>query len=188
MIYYTADTHLGDQRVFTKCAKPFDNLQDYEKEIIRRWNAKVTPNDTVYVLGDIADDGYLQAIEVFRILNGKKHLIVGNHDLAMLPKIKESGVFETVDFMMLIEDAGRKVCLCHYPLMDWMEFSRGGYHVYGHIHNKTEQNDPAYPQIKEYYADKLAYNAGVDVTEYEPATLDEMIALKEKNKTAPFIN
>ena len=23
---------------------------------------------------------------------------------------------------------------------DWMEFSRGGYHIYGHIHNKTQLN------------------------------------------------
>jgi len=188
MIYYIADIHLGDQRVFDKCAKPFNDLQEYETEIVNRWNAKVRPDDTVYVLGDIAEDNYLRSIDIIRILPGRKHLIVGNHDLAMLPRIKESCVFETIDFMRMIEDNGRKVCLCHYPLMDWMEFSRGGYHVYGHIHNKTEKNDPAYPQIKKYYADKLAYNAGVDVTDYEPVTLDEMIALKEKNKTASFIN
>ena len=35
MIYYIADTHLGDQRVFDKCAKPFADLTEYANEIVR---------------------------------------------------------------------------------------------------------------------------------------------------------
>ena len=188
MIYYISDTHLGDLRVFNKCSRPFSGLEELEAEIIKRWNNKVKADDIVYVLGDIADDDYVKAIEVYRGLNGIKHFIIGNHDLKMLDLIKESGVFQTIEFMSLIEDNGRKVCLCHYPLMDWMEFSRGGYHIYGHIHNKTAINDPAYIQIKEYYKDKPCYNCGVDVTNYEPVTLDEMIKLKEENKDEPYIN
>lgn len=188
MIYYISDTHLGDLRVFNKCSRPFAGLDELESEIIRRWNKKVNSDDVVYVLGDIAEDNYTKAINIYKELNGIKHLIIGNHDLKMQKEIEESCVFETVEFMKLIDDNGRKVCLCHYPLMDWMEFSRGGYHVYGHIHNKTSKNDPAYTQIKEYYKDKLAFNAGVDVTNFEPVTLDEMIRLKEVNKNEPYIN
>lgn len=188
MIYYISDTHLGDLRVFDKCSRPFSGLEDLEREIITKWNKKVRKEDVVYVLGDIAEDNYTKAIEIFKILNGVKHLVVGNHDLKMLPFIEESKIFESINFMKLINDNGRKVFLCHYPVMDWMEFSRGGYHVYGHIHNKTGKNDPAYVQIKEYFKDKLAYNAGIDVTHYEPVTLDEMIELKEQNKNEPYIN
>lgn len=188
MIYYISDTHLGDLRVFNKCARPFASLEEMEKTIVDNWNKKVRKEDTVYVLGDLAEDGYKKAIDVYAGLNGHKHLLVGNHDMKMLDEIKESNVFESIDFMTLIEDGGRKICLCHYPVMDWMEFSRGGYHVYGHIHNKTLKNDPAYPQIKEYFKDKLAYNCGVDVTGFQPVTLDEMIVLKEKNKNEPYIN
>ena len=188
MIYYTADTHIRDQRVFDKCAKPFADLTEYANEIVRRWNAKVQPTDTVYVLGDIAEDTTADAIELFRSLNGTKHLIVGNHDAQLLPAIRASGIFASIDFIRVIEDSKRKVCLCHYPLMDWMEFNRGGYHVYGHVHNKTPLNGEAYAQIKVYYADKPAFNASVDVTGYEPVTLDEMIALKNKNKDLPIIN
>ena len=188
MIYYTSDTHLGDLRVFNKCARPFASLEEMEKTIVDNWNKKVRKEDAVYVLGDLAEDGYKKAIDVYAGLNGHKHLLVGNHDMKMLDEIKESNVFESIDFMTLIEDGGRKICLCHYPVMDWMEFSRGGYHVYGHIHNKTLKNDPAYPQIKEYFKDKLAYNCGVDVTGFQPVTLDEMIVLKEKNKNEPYIN
>lgn len=188
MIYYIADIHFGDLRVFNKCSKPFKNLNEYEIEIVKQWTKKVSNDDTVYVLGDISDGIYLKSIDLIRNLPGKKNLIIGNHDLPILDKIKKSGVFDTIEFMGLIEDNGRKVCLCHYPVMDWMEFSRGGYLVYGHIHNKTGFNNKAYPQIKEYFKDKLGYNAGVDVTNYEPVTLDEMIKLKRDNKDEPYIN
>ena len=188
MIYYISDTHLGDQKVFEKCSRPFSNLEELENEIIRRWNAKVKDGDIVYVLGDIAEDNYTKVIEIFRELKGHKHFIVGNRDLKMLELINKSNVFESIEFINLIEDSGIKVCLCHYPIMDWMEFSRGGYHVYGHIHNKTKKNDIAYVQIKQYFKDKPAFNAGVDVTNYEPVTLQELIKLKEENKDEPYIN
>lgn len=188
MIYYISDIHFGDIRVFNKCSRPFSNLAELELEIIKRWNKKVKSCDVVYILGDIAEDSYISALDILKKLNGIKYLIIGNHDLKMKDEIKKSRVFESIDFMKLIDDNGRKVCLCHYPIMDWMEFSRGGYHVYGHIHNKTLKNDIAYAQMKEYFKDKLAYNAGVDVNNYEPVTLDEMIELKEKNKYEPYIN
>ena len=72
--------------------------------------------------------------------------------------------------------------------MDWMEFNRQGILVYGHVHNKTVKNGQAYAEIKDYYKDKPAYNAGVDVIGFEPRTLDELIELKEVNKDEPYIN
>ena len=73
---------------------------------------------------------------MFRRLKGRKHLIVGNHDYILLQNIQDSGIFEIVKFIDLIIDNEGKVCVCHYPLMYWMEFNRGGVLVYGHIHNK----------------------------------------------------
>lgn len=188
MIYYISDTHLGDLRVFNKCARPFMNLKEMEEEIKLKWNSIVREDDNVYVLGDLAEDDYVKVIDIFKTFKGHKHLIVGNHDLKMLEQIKMSGIFESIDYIKLIDDRGRKVCLCHYPLMDWMEFSRGGYHIFGHIHNKTAKNNPSYAQIKDFYKDKLGFNASVDVTGFKPVTLDEMIKLKEKNVNEPYIN
>lgn len=188
MVYYISDIHLGDLRVYEKCSRPFKSLQDMEFEIIKKWNKKVKVDDIVYVLGDIAEDNNLEALKTYKSLNGHKHLIVGNHDLKMLDKIESERIFESINYIVLIDDDKRKVCLCHYPLMDWMEFNRDSYHVYGHIHNKTDKNGYAYVQIKAYFKDKLAFNCGVDVTEFEPVTLDEMIKLKEDNKDEPYIN
>ena len=187
MIYYISDLHFNDQSIFDKCKRPFKDLKDFENTIINNWNNKVTNNDIVYVLGDIGSIDPT-SINIFKNLNGHKHLIIGNHDHEILDYIKESNIFESIKFIDLIIDNNRKVCLCHYPLMDWMEFNRNGYLVYGHIHNKTIANGYAYKQIKDYYLDKLAFNCGCDVTGYSPVTLDEMIKLKEEHKDDPYIN
>lgn len=188
MIYYISDIHFNDQKIFDKCRRPFNDLEDFKETVIRNWNKRVCEQDDVYVLGDIAEDNDITALDLFKLLKGKKHLIVGNHDCNLLDAINKSAIFESVKYIDLINDAGRKVCVCHYPLMDWMEFNRNGILVYGHIHNKTKSNGIAYAQIKDYYKDKPAYNCGVDVTGYMPVTLDEMIKLKEVNKDEPYIN
>lgn len=187
MIYYISDLHLRDQAIFDKCKRPFLNLKEMEETIIRNWNSKVKPEDIVYVLGDIADTNPF-TVEVYRQLKGHKHLIVGNHDHVLLKEIEELDIFESIKFIDVIEDANHKVCLCHYPLMDWMEFNRNGYLVYGHVHNKTEKNGKAYREIKEYYLDKPAYNCGVDVNRFAPVTLVEMVKSKEDNKNDPYIH
>ena len=42
--------------------------------------------------------------------------------------------------------------------------------------------------MKDYYKNLKAYNAGVDVIDFEPKTLKELMKLKEANKDEPYIN
>ncbi len=186
MIYYISDLHFDDQAIFDKCKRPFKDLNDFKNTIISNWNNKVSNDDTVYILGDIGSNN-IHSIDIYKLLYGHKHLIIGNHDHEILDYIKKSNIFESIKFIDLIIDNDRKVCLCHYPIMDWMEFNRNGYLIYGHVHNKTIQNGYAYKQIKDYYLDKPAFNCGCDVTGYVPVTLDEMIKLKEEHKDDPYI-
>ena len=188
MIYYISDTHFRDQAIFDKCNRPFKSLDEMESIVVSKWNNKVNDEDTVYVLGDIGKDDDVLAIKIFNKLKGHKHLILGNHDHNMIEEIKKSNVFESIKFIDLIMDGDQKVCICHYPLMDWMEFNRDGLLVYGHIHNKTEKNGYAYKLMKDYYKNLKAYNAGVDVIDFEPRTLEELMKLKEVNKDEPYIN
>lgn len=188
MIYYSSDTHFRNQDIFDKRKRPFKLLDEMESTVISKWNNKVNDVDVVYVLGDVAKDDDISAIQIFNKLKGHKHLIVGNHDHLILEEIRKLKIFESVNFIDLIMDKDRKVCICHYPLMDWMEFNREGILVYGYIHNKTPKNGYAYKMMKDYYANLPAYNCGVDVCEFEPRTLDELIHLKGVNKDEPYIN
>lgn len=188
MIYYIGDIHFKDQRIFELCSRPFKSLEEFENIIISNWNKVVTDDDTVYVLGDISKDDDFAGVDLYKKLNGHKHLIIGNHDWHILSHARKSKIFESFKTITLINDSGRQVCLCHYPIMDWIEYNKGSYHIYGHIHNKTGLNDKAYTQIKDYYKDKLAFNCGIDVIGFVPRTLDELIILKEDNKDEAYCN
>ena len=187
-IFYISDIHFKDEAIFEKCKRPFCSIDDMEKAIINNWNSIIKDEDIVYVLGDIGNEQFESSIDIFNQLKGHKHLIIGNHDHCFLENIKRRNIFESIKYVDMIYDNGRKVCLCHYPLMDWIDFNKNSFHIYGHIHNKTEKNGTAYKQIKEYYKDKDAFNCGADVIGFIPRTLDELIILKEMNKDEAYIN
>ena len=186
MIYYIADLHIGDQRVFDLCSRPFSSLEEYERELIRRWNAKVEQQDIVYILGDISNVCIEHVKEIFDQLHGIKRLIIGNHDEEFFMDYFVKRIVATATSTKYIDDDGRMVFLCHYPVMDWSYGDKTIHHVYGHIHNKSIANGYLYEEIKMFYKNKLAYNASIDVTNYEPVTLDELIQLKEESENETY--
>ena len=103
-------------------------------------------------------------------MKGKKHLIIGNHEKYWIKKVGLEKWFLSVTPMLFIFDAGHSATLCHYPMMSWPGMSKGGYMIYGHIHNNT--NADYWPLIAS--RDQML-NAGVDINGFAPVTLDEMI-------------
>lgn len=138
--------------------------------LIDNWNRVVHRNDTVYIVGDFIFRAKRPAEEYLSALKGKKHLIVGNHDKFWMRKIDLSTWFDSVSPMLYITDQGRPVTLCHYPMMTWPGISRGGYMVYGHIHNNTGAD--YWPFIA---ANDHMLNAGVDINAFAPVSLEEMV-------------
>lgn len=159
MIYYTADTHFGHQNIMKFCNRPFENTDAMDEEIIRRWNARVKPEDDVYHLGDFAFKNGKHAESYLSRLNGRKHLIWGNHDPS---NVRESKLWATSQHYLEIKDDGRNVVLFHYPIREWNRSYHGSYHLFGHVHGGL-------PPLGR------STDAGVDCWEYEPKTLDEMI-------------
>ena len=180
MIYYISDLHLGDERIMKLCSRPFLSTNELFETLVSKWNAKVTDSDDVYVLGDIANGSSDLVKTFFSRVKGRKHLIVGNHDEDFITDYFLTESFISIEGLKRINDGGRKVCLCHYPIMDWFSGDEKIYHVYGHIHNKNGENSgQMYRFMQAYYNYLPAYNASVDVTNFEPVTLDELIKLKE---------
>ncbi|MBE5774749.1 MAG: hypothetical protein E7337_12590 [Clostridiales bacterium] len=62
-----------DNRGFPSCA-------EMNEHMIARWNEKVTARDSVYILGDFSIAKGDATEKVIRRLQGKLHLIIGNHD------------------------------------------------------------------------------------------------------------
>lgn len=170
MIYYTSDLHIGHENIIRLCKRPYNSTHQMNTDIIYKWNQKVKPEDTVYILGDMffkfQDIQYVK--DVLKMLNGKKILIKGNHD-NFLNQIRWQDYFSAVKDVMKIKDGGRDVVLMHYPIEEWDGFFRGSYHLYGHVHNSNN----GLRKIER------RYNVGVDVNDFEPKNLDELI---ERNK------
>ena len=180
MIYYISDLHLGDERILKLCSRPFSSTDELFEALVERWNAKVTDSDDVYVLGDIANGSSTLVKEFFSRVKGRKHLIIGNHDEEYVNDYSLTEVFDSISGLKYITDSGRKVLLCHYPIMDWFSGDETIYLVYGHIHNKNGENSgQMYRFMQAYYNYLPAYNASADVTNFEPVTLDELIKTKE---------
>lgn len=79
-IWLTSDTHLGHD--FVSRLRGFDSHVEHDAHLARRWDRKVRDGDEVWVLGDVALNGWFARMEWFADRPGIKHLVLGNHDRA----------------------------------------------------------------------------------------------------------
>lgn len=181
MIFYTSDLHFDHNNIIKYCNRPFSSVEEMNTALITNWNARVTDNDFVYILGDFTLEGRDRALHFLKQLKGHKTLIIGNHDTFAY---KESFDADTVKLDCVIEhkamckvydpSVNKKIVLCHYPLAVWNGKEHGSLHFYGHVHNST---DKLYPYL---YTIDGAYNVGVDVHFGYPCTAEEIIASSRK--------
>lgn len=175
MIYYTSDLHLGHKNIIEYENRPYKSVEEMDADLIYKWNAKVGRNDDVFVLGDFCFKGATKAIKYLKCLNGHIHLIRGNHDHFMsqlsfktwcMFKDARGGfnVYDEGDYAH-IKDGEHEVILCHYPILYWENMERGSIHLYGQVHSYRGCSKMA----------PNSYNIGVDVNNYMPVTLEELI-------------
>jgi calcineurin-like phosphoesterase family protein len=174
MIFYTADLHLGHDNIIKHCERPFSGAKEMNQALIDNWNEVVSNADTVYILGDFAFRSKYSMKPVLRDLKGTKHLILGNHDVGWMKNLDPRDFFASVSDIKQIDDTYSQgdihITLCHYPMLSWNRREYGAIHVYGHIHNNTK--GLAFETLRR----TKALNAGVEVNDYRPVTLDQLIA------------
>lgn len=168
--YFISDLHFGHENIIRQCERPFSNVDEMNKTLIRNWNSKVSKEDDVYILGDVAYRSKEDVASIVNRLNGRKHLIVGNHDEKNLKNQNFRDCFVSIDRYLRIVLDNRSLILCHYPIAEWDGYFHGSYHIYGHIHNNRKN------RVFEYLKDEeRALNAGADVINFTPATFEELI-------------
>ncbi len=132
-----------------------------DEEIIRRWNSVVSPEDTVYLLGDIALGPIDVSLPKVARLNGFKIAVMGNHDRPFMRagKADEEAWFQRYEevFQEVIHWEGdlvdigpnlTTVKISHFPYTgDHTEADRHSEHrpvdvgtplVHGHTHSKDK--------------------------------------------------
>lgn len=113
--FYIADTHFGHKNILKYDNRPFFTTEEMDNELVERWNAAVDPSDTVYILGDFCWKGEEMWFNILSRLHGHKVLIRGNHDPEKLSD-RVAKCFDEVADYKEVDDAGRKIVLCHYPI------------------------------------------------------------------------
>ena len=185
--FYIADWHWGHVNSIAFDNRPFKNVDEMNTALIERWNRVVSAEDTVYVLGDMFWCKTSEAISVLDKLNGQKFLIKGNHDRCN-DNIFAKKFVKITDYLE-IDDNGRKVVLCHYPIPCFKNHFYGWYHLYGHVHTSFEANMMEHNRylMEELYGKKCEmYNCGAMYIGYTPRTLDEIIGIYNEKKMSEY--
>lgn len=78
-IFFSSDHHANHENIIKFCKRPFENTQEMNQELVRRWNEKVPKDGIVFHLGDFAWGGYNVWKNFREQLNGNIYLIKGNH-------------------------------------------------------------------------------------------------------------
>jgi len=147
MRYYISDLHFYHNSLNTMMDKRgFPDVESMNEYMIERWNARVRKKDEVVILGDFSVGNVEQTEEVLRRLAGKKYLIAGNHDRFAANSRFDTGLFGWIHAYKEMSDNGRKVVLCHYPVMCYngqYRLTRDGkprtYMLYGHVHHTYDE-------------------------------------------------
>ena len=147
MRYYISDNHFFHERLnSTMDNRGFASLEEMHEYMINKWNSRVRPGDEVMILGDFSIGKGTETNEILARLNGRKFLIVGNHDKYLQDKKFDQSHFIWIKDYWEAKDNGRKVILSHYPIMCYKGQYRFGkdnnpitYMLYGHVHNTYDE-------------------------------------------------
>ena len=138
--WITSDLHFGHTNIIKYCPKTRGHFKDADhmnSEMIRMWNERVSPEDLVYILGDVAFMPTAEAVKTLKRLNGDKILIEGNHDRKALNDHVYRSCFKEIHPYLTITHDKTRVVLFHYPIMEWDQMHRGSVHFHGHVHGKV---------------------------------------------------
>lgn len=155
MIWFTSDTHYFHKSMVKESwhgekgmrAHLFSTVEQMNEFLILNYNTFVTPDDTVYHLGDFAFAKDAKTQEILSRLNGHIHLVRGNHDTDM--NVKTRSMFESVqDYLeikvgpeyvkLMSNEKYKRIVLCHYPFQVWRDSHWGSWHLHGHCHGSRK--------------------------------------------------
>lgn len=167
-IFVISDTHFFHKNILT-FTKPdgtfirpgFESVEEMNEHIIEKWNSVVKDTDEVIHLGDVTFHDRKISDIMYR-LNGRKHLILGNHDnVTSLQKY-----FVSIRSWFTLPKSTRvPIVFTHFPLHESSFKYKGNdtcLNVHGHIH---EKNIP----------DERYVNVSVEQCNYIPVALEDIM-------------
>ena len=175
-VYFTSDLHIGHDKDFIWRPRGFSSIEEHDTEILKRWNSIVTPEDTVYILGDLCMSGNEKEWNrVYKVLNGEKIVIWGNHDTNnKLNKYQIEYGMTYLGFASIYRYNKKKMFyLSHYPtLVGNFEEERFFWNLSGHTHSSN----------KFEFGQYSIYNVAMDAHNCCPVSIEQIVKDIDKYK------
>jgi len=168
VIFFTSDTHFGHYNIIKYCKRPWHSVAEMDEALINNWNNTVKLKDEVWHLGDFRM-GRGDPRDYLSRLNGRIHLICGNHDRCVNNSL---GGFYSIQNYKELKLFKKKIILMHYPMRTWNKSHRGSWHLFGHVHGTmTKQYG------RKALDDCLAMDVGVDCHNYKPISIHKVVEI-----------
>lgn len=176
-IFISSDYHFNHDREFIWKARGFKSVDEMNETIIANHNAVVAPEDDVYLLGDLAlggggPDVLAKNKALIERLNGKLHVIWGNHDTPSREKMYVECKNVCYNFIPRAETLNYKgyhFYLSHFPTLtsnlEKESLKQCTLNLFGHTHQETNF----------YQGLSFLYHVGVDSHNCYPVLLDNII-------------
>lgn len=148
------------------------------EKLVENWNSVVAPEDEVYHLGDVMLNDTEKGIEVLKKLNGKIHIIRGNHDSDQrAAAYLECPNVVDVQWATMLKYKKRMFYLTHFYAVAKTprdnDNKQGIVVLHGHTHQKTNFINDNY----------FVYHVGVDSHNLYPVSLEQIIKdIQEKRE------
>lgn len=196
-VFFTSDTHFGHARILELSNRPFDSIEHMNDEIVKRWNEVVKPEDMVYHLGDVALGPIHDSLANVKRLNGRKILVLGNHDRPFMVKSKgaekvsqweqtyrDAGFADVQHKYAVVNMAGTLLYLSHFPYdgdshEDEERFKnerlidKGIPLIHGHTHSNGV--------VTRSKNDSLQIHVGVDAWDFRPVSSEQIAQILADN-------
>lgn len=174
--YFYSDPHFGHANIckFTNHdsspLRPWDDVDEMNEELVKRFNETVGADDKVYFLGDIVINK--RHLSIMDRLNGDKVLIKGNHDTEKLSVYTR--YFRDVRAYHVMNG----LIFSHIPVHK-DSIARFGTNVHGHLHGNRVRKAIGFDRK----TDQIIYGTEIDPdyfsvcveqTDYRPISLDDL--------------
>lgn len=158
--FVVSDTWFGRGNILDIAKRSkFKNVDDMNRQLIKKWNKKVKKDDVVFHLGNFAWDPLI-AEKVAKKLNGHIYFILSNDDAPVLSILNKCDNIDVLDNQIIIMPKN-DVVLSHYPLQMWPGQDTGTIHIHGHA---------VYSHLTDLVNEKRV-NACVDHWDFSPIKL-----------------
>jgi len=158
-VYVAADLNLGYTNIIRRNNRPFMNVEEMNKVLLKNWNDTVCFDDIVYFLGDISYGESAQDIDYWlKRMSGNIVFIKGDHDTS-----------ENIEFLLdyVTVDVGNKhFCLVHDPTDAPEDFD--GWIIHAQNYNHDLEKHPLIDR------ERKTINISLEATDYRPIAFTEI--------------